>query len=143
MVDGQAFDLGSEGKTLSLEQLKRLHAAKTGELIRASLRLGALVSGHATDVDLEELDRYAQKIGLAFQIQDDILDIESTTEQLGKPQGSDEERDKATYPSLIGLEQSKSWLNELHQEAIEALEPFGSRNRSLIDLADFVIARNH
>lgn len=143
MVDGQAFDLGSEGKTLSLEQLKSMHASKTGELIRASLRLGALVSGHATDADLEALDRYAQKIGLAFQIQDDILDIESTTEQLGKPQGSDVERDKATYPSLIGLEQSKSWLNALHQEAIEALEPFGSRNRSLIDLADFIIARNH
>ncbi len=143
MIDGQAFDLGSEGKTLSLEQLKSMHAAKTGELIRASLRLGALVSGCATDSDLEALDHYAQSIGLAFQIQDDILDIESTTEQLGKPQGSDAERGKATYPALIGLAQSKSWLNELHQEAVKALEPFGSRNSSLIELADFVIARNH
>lgn len=143
MVDGQAFDLSSEGKTLSLEQLKSMHAAKTGELIRAALRLGALASGNATDADLEALDRYALKIGLAFQIQDDILDIESTTEQLGKPQGSDEERDKATYPALVGLAQSKQWLHELHQEAIEALEPFGSRNQSLIALADFVIARNH
>jgi len=143
MVDGQAFDLGSEGKRLSLEQLNNMHAAKTGELIRASLRLGALASGNATDADLAALDRYAQKIGLAFQIQDDILDIESTTEQLGKPQGSDEERDKATYPALVGLAQSKRWLHQLHQEAIEALEPFGSRNRSLIALADFIIARNH
>lgn len=143
MVDGQAFDLGSEGKVLSLEQLKSMHAAKTGELIRASLRLGALASGNATDSDLEALDQYAQKIGLAFQIQDDILDIESTTEQLGKPQGSDEERAKATYPALVGLAQSKSWLNELHQGAIEALEPFGSRNSSLIALADFIISRNH
>lgn len=143
MVDGQAFDLGSEGKVLSLEQLKSMHGAKTGELIRASLRLGALASGNATNSDLEALDQYAQKIGLAFQIQDDILDIESSTEQLGKPQGSDEERAKATYPALVGLAQSKSWLNELHQGAIEALEPFGSRNNSLIALADFIISRNH
>lgn len=143
MVDGQAFDLGSEGKMLNLEQLKSMHGAKTGELIRASLRLGALASGNATDSDLEALDQYAQKIGLAFQIQDDILDIESTTEQLGKPQGSDEERAKATYPALVGLDQSKSWLRELHQGAIEALEPFGSRNSSLIALADFIISRNH
>ena len=143
MVDGQAFDLGSEGKVLNLEQLKSMHAAKTGELIRASLRLGALASGNATDSDLEALDQYAQKIGLAFQIQDDILDIESTTEQLGKPQGSDEVRAKATYPALVGLTQSKCWLNDLHQEAIEALEAFGSRNNDLIALADFIIARNH
>ncbi len=130
MVDGQAFDLGSVGKALTLEQLQSMHGAKTGALIRAALRLGALASNNATPDSLTALDQYGVAIGLAFQIQDDILDIEGSTEQLGKPQGSDLERDKPTYPALMGLEASKVWLEELVEQANEAPMP-ASASRQL------------
>lgn len=143
MIDGQSFDLSSVGETIDLDQLKAMHAAKTGALIKSSLTLGALSSGSAGDTELHHLSAYADALGLAFQIQDDILDIEGTTEVLGKPQGSDIERHKPTYPSLIGLSASRSWLQTLHEEAVKALEPFGERAAPLIALANFVITRDH
>ena len=142
MVDGQAFDLGSVGKALTLEQLQSMHGAKTGALIRAALRLGALASNNATTESLAALDQYGIAIGLAFQIQDDILDIEGSTEQLGKPQGSDLERDKPTYPALMGLEASKAWLEELVEQANEALASFGEQATSLREIAQFIISRS-
>ena len=142
MVDGQAFDLGSVGKALTLEQLQAMHGAKTGALIRAALRLGALASNNATTESLAALDQYGIAIGLAFQIQDDILDIEGSTEQLGKPQGSDLERDKPTYPALMGLEASKAWLEELVEQANEALASFGEQATSLREIAQFIISRS-
>ena len=143
MVDGQAFDLGSVGKALTLEQLQSMHGAKTGALIRAALRLGALASNNATTESLAALDQYGIAIGLAFQIQDDILDIEGSTEQLGKPQGSDLERDKPTYPALMGLEASKAWLEELVEQANEALASFGEQATSLREIAQFIISRSN
>jgi geranylgeranyl diphosphate synthase type II len=143
MVDGQAFDLGSVGKALTLEQLQAMHGAKTGALIRAALRLGALASNNATPENLTALDQYGIAIGLAFQIQDDILDIEGSTEQLGKPQGSDLERDKPTYPALMGLEASKAWLEELVEQANEALASFGEQATPLREIAQFIISRSN
>ena len=142
MVDGQAFDLGSVGKALTLEQLQSMHGAKTGALIRAALRLGALASNNATTESLAALDQYGIAIGLAFQIQDDILDIEGSTEQLGKPQGSDLERDKPTYPALMGLDASKAWLEELVEEANDALCSFGEQATPLREIAQFIISRS-
>ena len=142
MVDGQAFDLGSVGKALTLDQLQAMHGAKTGALIRAALRLGALASNNATPESLTALDQYGIAIGLAFQIQDDILDIEGSTEQLGKPQGSDLERDKPTYPALMGLEASKAWLEELVEQANEALSSFGDQATPLREIAQFIISRS-
>jgi geranylgeranyl pyrophosphate synthase len=142
MVDGQAFDLGSVGKALTLEQLQAMHGAKTGALIRAALRLGALASNNATHENLAALDQYGIAIGLAFQIQDDILDIEGSTEQLGKPQGSDLERDKPTYPALIGLDASKAWLEELVEQANDALSSFGDQATPLREIAQFIISRS-
>jgi geranylgeranyl pyrophosphate synthase len=143
MVDGQAFDLGSVGKALTLEQLQTMHGAKTGALIRAALRLGALASNNATPESLTALDQYGIAIGLAFQIQDDILDIEGSTEQLGKPQGSDLERDKPTYPALMGLEASRAWLEELVEEANDALSSFGEQATPLREIAQFIISRSN
>ena len=142
MVDGQAFDLGSVGKALTLEELQSMHGAKTGALIRAALRLGALASNNATQDSLTALDQYGIAIGLAFQIQDDILDIEGSTEQLGKPQGSDLERDKPTYPALMGLEASKAWLEELVEQANDALSSFGEQATPLREIAQFIISRS-
>ena len=142
MVDGQAFDLGSVGKALTLEQLQSMHGAKTGALIRAALRLGALASNNATLENLAALDQYGIAIGLAFQIQDDILDIEGSTEQLGKPQGSDLERDKPTYPALMGLEASKAWLEDLVKQANDALSSFGEQATPLREIAQFIISRS-
>jgi len=142
MVDGQAFDLNSVGKSLTLEQLKAMHRAKTGALIHAALELGA-ISAEATPEEKRALRTYGDAMGLAFQIKDDLLDIEGDTLTLGKPQGSDQARNKPTYPALVGVEQCRAWLIELQQQAVTALEPFGSRSQALIALAQYVIDRDH
>lgn len=142
MVDGQAFDLNSVGKQLTLEQLKAMHSAKTGALINVSLELGAL-SAEATDAEMAALRQYGTALGLAFQIKDDLLDIEGDTATLGKPQGSDQARNKPTYPALVGAEQCRAWLIDLQQQAVTALEPFGSRSQALVALAQYVIERDH
>ena len=142
MVDGQAFDLNSVGKQLSLEQLKAMHSAKTGALINVALELGALCA-EATESEMAALRQYGTALGLAFQIKDDLLDIEGDTATLGKPQGSDQARNKPTYPALVGTEQCRAWLIELQQQAVTALEPFGSRSQALVALAQYVIDRDH
>ncbi|MBA4503372.1 polyprenyl synthetase family protein [Marinobacterium marinum] len=143
MVLGQAFDLSHVDKPLTLEQLQAMHAHKTGALISAAVELGALSAG-VTDADkLEPLRHYSRLIGLAFQIQDDLLDIEGNTETLGKPQGSDLTQNKPTYPALLGLEGARTRLHQLHDEAVEILRTFGPTADDLIALTDYIVHRDH
>lgn len=141
MAGGQAIDISAEGKQLSLEQLQTMHRYKTGALIRASVRLGALSSPEATQKQREGLDRYAEAVGLAFQIRDDILDVEADTETLGKPQGSDLAKDKPTYTSLLGLDGAKEKARALHQEALEGLCDFGKEAEPLRLLSAYIVER--
>ncbi|WP_299579754.1 (2E,6E)-farnesyl diphosphate synthase [uncultured Microbulbifer sp.] len=142
MVAGQAIDLDSVDKTLSLEQLETMHRLKTGALIRASARMGALLGG-ADNAQLEALTRYAEAIGLAFQVQDDILDITVDTAVLGKPQGADALLNKPTYVSLLGLDAAREKLRGLHSEALNALETLPGDTRLLKQLADYIVQRSH
>lgn len=140
MVAGQSMDLEAENRQITLQELEALHQHKTGALIRASVRCGALAVG-ANPTQLAALDRYAAAIGLAFQVQDDILDIESSTEQLGKQQGSDLSLNKSTYPSLLGLAVAKQHAKTLYDDAITALNDFGDKGMLLRELAHYIIAR--
>ena len=141
MVGGQAVDLESVGKTLTLEQLESMHVRKTGALIRASVRLGALSAGVNDAGVLGPLDEYARCIGLAFQIRDDVLDIEGDTDRLGKQRGADARRNKPTYPALLGLEASKAHARALHERASETLVPIGGDVDVLRELSDFIVNR--
>ena len=141
MVGGQVIDLQSEGQELALPELRRLHACKTGALIRASARCGALLAG-ADEVPLEALSRYGDHIGLAFQIADDILDVTGTEEALGKPIGSDAENRKSTYPGLVGLERARELAEEAVAAALDALAPFGEVADPFRKLARFIIERD-
>lgn len=143
MVAGQAFDLSHVDQALTLEQLEQMHAHKTGALIDAAVELGYLSSGVQDPGVLQSLKRYSQAIGLAFQVQDDILDIEGDTMTLGKPQGSDMEKNKPTYPALLGMQETKRKLDGLHNTAIESLKPFGDLADDLARLADFIVTRTH
>ena len=143
MVGGQAIDLGSVGLKLDQAALEYMHRHKTGALIEASVKLGALASGQATDDNLQALSVYARAIGLAFQVQDDILDVESDTATLGKRQGADIARDKPTYPALMGLEQAKSYALELRDQALNALRPFDAAAEPLRELARYIVDRRH
>ncbi len=121
MVGGQMLDIAAEDKKISLSELENLHRLKTGALIRASVRLGALAAGCPDVTLLAQLDQFAAIIGLAFQVQDDLLDVESTTEVLGKRAGADEALNKSTYPSLLGIADSKQHLQSLYLQASEIL----------------------
>ena len=143
MVAGQMIDTVAVGSQLNLAALERMHGLKTGALIRASVRMGALASGVATEAQLFALDRYADAIGLAFQVQDDILDVEGDTQTLGKQQGADIALDKPTYPSLLGIEVAKTKASELHQTALLALSEFDDKAILLRQLADYVVERDH
>ena len=143
MAGGQAIDLGSVGQELDIAQLEDMHIHKTGALIRASVMLGALSAPHAGPAQLEQLDHYAKCIGLAFQIRDDILDVESDTETLGKTQGADEALNKPTYPSILGLKASKAQALSLHEEALDSLADFGDGADLLRWVADFIVNRLH
>lgn len=143
MVAGQAFDLTHVGKALTLEQLQAMHAHKTGRLITAALLLGATAAGCTEPQTLARLERFGDLIGLAFQVQDDLLDIEGDTATLGKPQGSDEARHKPTYPALLGLEGARNRLRQLHEEALATLAPLGAAAASLNALSHFIVTRNH
>lgn len=142
MAGGQAIDLAAVGKSLTLTELKDMHARKTGALIRAAVALGALAAGAPAD-QLKRLDRYATEIGLAFQIVDDILDVEGDTATLGKPQGSDQQRGKPTYPAILGLEQARALARECRVNALESLAPLGDNAWLLRDIADFILQRTH
>ena len=141
MVGGQAIDLGSVGVKLDRHALELMHRHKTGALIEASVRLGALASGRADADTLAALQCYAQAIGLAFQVQDDILDVESDTATLGKHQGADIARDKPTYPALLGMDAAKAYALELRDTALEAVTPFGDAAEPLRQLARFIVER--
>ncbi|WP_223525861.1 (2E,6E)-farnesyl diphosphate synthase [Pseudomonas sp. BF-B-26] len=141
MVGGQAIDLGSVGLKLDQQALEYMHRHKTGALIEVSVKLGALASGRAEKDELKSLQTYAQAIGLAFQVQDDILDVESDTETLGKRQGADIARDKPTYPALLGLDAAKAYALELRDQALHALRPFDAAAEPLRDLARYIVTR--
>ena len=143
MVGGQAIDLGSDGVKLDRTALEYMHRHKTGALIEASVQLGALASGHARPEDLHALNIYARAIGLAFQVQDDILDVEGDTATLGKQSGADAARDKPTYPSLMGLAAAKTYALELRDQAINALRPFDAAAEPLRELARYIVERRH
>jgi geranylgeranyl diphosphate synthase, type II len=141
MVGGQVVDMESEGQQeIDLATLSYIHTHKTGALIRASVRAGAILGG-ADEQSLKALTRYGEAIGLAFQIADDILDVEGTTEELGKDAGSDEARGKATYPALVGLEASKARAQELVQMALDALASFDERAEPLRAIASYIVKR--
>lgn len=141
MVGGQAIDLDSVGRRLELAELEEMHLHKTGALIRAAVRMAALAAPVADAAALEALDRYARCVGLAFQIRDDVLDVEGETMTLGKQQGADIARNKPTYPSLLGLEDAKRRARDLHAEAIESLVRFDHRADPLRDLSRYIVAR--
>ncbi|MNO57487.1 Farnesyl diphosphate synthase [compost metagenome] len=143
MVGGQAIDLGSVGLKLDQQALEFMHRHKTGALIEASVRLGALASARAEQAQLDALQTYAQAIGLAFQVQDDILDVESDTATLGKRQGADIARDKPTYPALLGLDAAKAYAIELRDQALLALQGFGENAEPLRALARYIVERRH
>jgi len=142
MCLGQSLDLQAEHQTISLEQLQQIHCYKTGALIKSAIRLGAITSGDIAKPYYHTLDNYAQAIGLAFQIQDDILDITGEQAIMGKPQGSDIMHEKSTYPALIGLDNAIKMTQQLYQQAIASLEQIPYNSRSLRDLASYIINRN-
>ena len=140
MIGGQVVDLESEGKTVGPELLEYIHHSKTGALLTASVRCGALAVS-ATNTELEALTGYGSKIGLVFQIVDDILDVTSSSEELGKTAGKDAKVEKATYPALYGLEASRTKAHELMESALEDIEEFGEKAENLRSLARFVVQR--
>ncbi|NES84064.1 MAG: polyprenyl synthetase family protein [Moorea sp. SIO2B7] len=143
LVGGQVMDLESEGKSdISVETLKFIHTHKTGVLLETSVISGAILAGARSD-ELQWLSRYAQNIGLAFQIMDDILDVTASTEELGKTAGKDLKAQKATYPSLWGLEESLVQAQKLIDEAIESLSFYGEVGEPLRAIAQFIVARKH
>jgi len=141
MAGGQAFDLAAVGKKLTPAELERMHVHKTGALIRASVRLGAFAAGCEDAAILDALERYGHCVGLAFQIRDDLLDIEGATEQLGKTAGKDVAAAKPTYPAILGVEASRHELAMLTEAALGAVDGLGSDARALRELARFVAER--
>jgi geranylgeranyl diphosphate synthase, type II len=141
MAGGQAIDLAAVGHTLDRPALEKMHRLKTGALIHASVMLGAIAAGISSADEREALSRYGRELGLAFQIQDDILDVEGSTEALGKRAGADAGLAKPTYPSIFGLETSHTLANAAHDRAIAALGRLGERAAPLKHLADFVVSR--
>ncbi|HIO93160.1 MAG TPA: geranyl transferase [Leucothrix mucor] len=141
MVGGQVIDLSSTGKTLSEQQLENMHLHKTGALIRASVMMGAFCSENLSQQHRTALEQYAHCIGLAFQVRDDILDIESDTETLGKQQGADIAANKATYPAILGMTAAKQKATKLYETSYEALSCFGAEADLLRNIADFIVKR--
>jgi farnesyl diphosphate synthase len=142
MCGGQSLDLEAESKKINLSSLKKIHAAKTGALIKASVELGALTNETIPIVHLQQLQKFSEAVGLAFQVQDDILDIISDTETLGKPQGSDIAHHKSTYPSLLGLEQSIAKAQSLCEEALQALSQLPYNTELLESFSLYIIKRD-
>jgi geranylgeranyl pyrophosphate synthase len=142
MVGGQMIDLAAVDQSIDLPHLQAMHALKTGALIRVSVEIAAIAC-QANSAQKAALDTYADALGLAFQVQDDILDIESDTETLGKTQGADTALNKPTYPALLGLQGAKDCAAQLYQQAIDAIACFGHSGDALRELANFVIHRKH
>jgi geranylgeranyl pyrophosphate synthase len=142
MVGGQYLDVCATGRSLTLEQLQAMHQRKTGALIRAALALGGIAAG-ASDAQLAALDSYGHHIGLAFQIVDDILDVEGDTQTLGKTQGKDALADKATYVKFLGLDGARQAAGERLEAALAAIGEFGARADMLRELAQYIVRREH
>ncbi|MCP1065006.1 (2E,6E)-farnesyl diphosphate synthase [Serratia symbiotica] len=146
MCGGQSMDLDADGKQIGLAALEQIHRHKTGALIRAAIRLGTLAAGNSGRAALPLLDRYAAAIGLAFQVQDDILDVIGETEKIGKRQGADQQHRKSTYPALLGLDYAKVKARELYQEALAALNALAAQSYDIAPLralASFIIKRDN
>lgn len=143
MVSGQSIDFEAMGETLSLQDLQTMHRLKTGALIRASVQLGALATERASDSQLTALTHYADCIGLAFQVQDDILDVVSDTATLGKTQGADQALNKPTYVSLLGLDAARAKAQELCEAALAALTGFDTQADALRQIARYIVQRRH
>ena len=145
MVKGQAIDLAAVGKVITENELEVMHLNKTGALIKASVLMASYckpsVGSKNSDLQRVKLTEYAESIGLAFQVQDDILDIQSDTETLGKQQGADIAAGKPTYPSIIGMDAAKEKLFNLHKKAIDSLNEFGDEAKLLREIADFIVKR--
>jgi geranylgeranyl diphosphate synthase type II len=140
MVGGQVADVEAEGKPVDAATLEYIHRSKTAALIRASATAGAL-AGNASEDDIARIRRFGEKIGWAFQVVDDILDVEESSAALGKTAGKDEKQQKATYPALYGLEKSKETADRLCAEAMAELSPYGARAEHVRELAQFLTAR--
>lgn len=143
MCGGQAIDLASTGQTITLEQLKTLHTLKTGALLKACVEMVSIVSETLNEQAQQDLMAFASDIGLAFQVQDDILDVEGSSAQLGKPAGSDEALGKNTFPAKLGLEGAKKELDALHQNALQALARLPYNTDSLIAFSELLVKRDH
>ncbi len=143
MAGGQAMDLQATGGRPNIAELADLHIHKTGALIRASVRLGALCRPGIDEAILQRLDHFARCIGLAFQIRDDILDVEGNAEDLGKRPGVDQALGKATYPALLGLEEARAEADTLYREALDSLEPLGADAGLLRHLGRYIVKRQH
>ncbi len=142
LIAGQVVDLESEGKKLSGDELKFIHLSKTAALLTSSIRLGAM-SANATPVQLRALTTFGRSLGLAFQVIDDILDVTQTSEKLGKSAGKDVAAQKATYPSVFGLEKSRAEAHRLTKAALTAIKPFGEKAAMLKSLADYLLERDY
>ena len=144
MAGGQAIDLAAVGRSLNIVELETMHIHKTGALIRTCIQLAALSTPNQLSTEkFNALDAYARNIGLSFQIQDDILDVTGDTSTLGKPQGSDIERDKPTFPSIIGLDASRAKAQDLHQNALHALSVFDEEADILRYISAWFVERTH
>ena len=141
MVAGQVLDLQAEGKLVNQTELENIHRNKTGALIQAAIMMGAMTTFKGTDPAIPKLRQFGQSIGLAFQVQDDILDITATTEDLGKTAGKDEQVQKSTYPALMGVVQAQAYAQSLHHQAFEALAYFGENAQELVEISQFLLAR--
>jgi farnesyl diphosphate synthase len=141
MAGGQAVDLAAVGQTLSVDAVENMHRRKTGALIKGSVLLGALGAGINSDENFRALQVFGDEIGLAFQIQDDILDVEGDAAVLGKTTGADAALSKPTYPSTVGLPAARDRARGLRDRAIAALTPLGPRSAPLVELAQFVVSR--
>jgi len=140
MIGGQVADLEAESKKATLETLEYIHRSKTAALIRAAVVSGAFAGGAAAE-DVERLRHFGENIGWAFQVVDDILDVEESSAALGKTAGKDQAQNKATYPALFGLERSRAFANELAAKALAEIEPYGARAANLRALAEFLVLR--
>lgn len=141
MVCGQMLDLQAEGQHIAQQELETIHRNKTGALIQAAIMMGAVTIYASTDPAIPKLCQFGQSIGLAFQVQDDILDVTASTETLGKTAGKDEQVQKSTYPALMGLEQARAYAKTLHDQAFEALSYFGEDAKQLQAIAAFLLGR--
>lgn len=141
MVCGQVLDIQAEARMVDQTELETIHRNKTGALIQAAIMMGAVTIFAGTDQAIPKLRQFGQAVGLAFQVQDDILDITASTETLGKTAGKDEQVQKSTYPALMGLEQAQAYAQILHDQAFEALAHFGDQAWELLEISHFLLAR--